>query len=106
MRDHCKYTIQYTIVRTVIILYVSSTVKYITTESTLRDGCDRSNPDKASIEREKELIAKYKGVLGCFIHEDISLQIEAIYALQVRMHKIYKLNGLAEYVDEDGCIDR
>jgi len=64
----------------------SVVVKYIISESTLREGCDRSNPDKASIEREKELVAKFKGVLGCFILEDMKLQIEAIYALQVYVH--------------------
>jgi len=68
-------------------ILVSNIIKYIATESTLKEGTDiTANPDKTNIEKEKELIQKFKGVLGHFLQDSIELQIVAIYAMQVFVH--------------------
>lgn len=73
---------------------VTAILKYITLESSLSEGMDHANPDKACIEKEKELISKYKGVLGHFLQENINLQIVAIYAMQVYVHSVAFPKGM------------
>ena len=40
-------------------------------------------PEKAITEQEKELLGKFKPVLQQFLHDHLSLQVTAVYALQV-----------------------
>lgn len=64
---------------------VTVLIKYITQETTLSDGQGREGqgPDKASQEKEKILLEKFKPVLQAFLHAHIDLQVVAVYALQV-----------------------
>jgi len=62
-------------------------LRSILADSTLGEGVDKTvNPDKGLADKEKELLAKYKPVLQAFLHDHTSLQIVAIYALQVLMY--------------------
>lgn len=46
-------------------------------------GREGQGPDKASQEKEKTLLEKFKPVLQAFLHAHIDLQVVAVYALQV-----------------------
>ena len=39
---------------------VNSVLKYITSETTLKPDTDHNNPEKAAIDKEKEMLEKYK----------------------------------------------
>lgn len=70
-----------------INILVTSVVKYITGECTLLENGDPSNtPDKSLLDKEKALLEKLKGVLQKFLHEEIHLQMAALYAVQVFCH--------------------
>ncbi|KAL8614445.1 hypothetical protein ACOMHN_007781 [Nucella lapillus] len=70
-----------------INILVTSMVKYITGESTMKESADSSvTPDKAVMDKEKELLDKLRGVLQKFLHEHIDLQVAALYAVQVFCH--------------------
>lgn len=59
-------------------------VKHIVQETTLSPDADPTSiPDKLVIEREQELLAKFKPVFQAFLHDHLPLQVTAIYALQV-----------------------
>lgn len=68
-----------------ITILVTVIFSYITGESTLKEGIDPNvaGQDKGLIEREKELLGKFKGVLQKFLLDKIDLHVTAIYALQV-----------------------
>lgn len=66
-----------------IEILVTNVLKYITSETTLKPDTDHNNPDKAAIDKEKEMLEKYKGVLQRFLLDKINLQMVAIYAIQV-----------------------
>lgn len=62
-------------------------LKYITQETTLAEGSDRSkNPDKAVILREKQLLERYCPVLQAFLRGQSDLELVAIYVLQTFCH--------------------
>ncbi|XP_035220060.1 eukaryotic translation initiation factor 4 gamma 2-like [Stegodyphus dumicola] len=66
---------------------VSCMIKYITQETTLADGLDRSSvPDKNLLDKEKEMLEKFKPVFQAFLHEHPELQLVALYALQVHCY--------------------
>ncbi|KFM57634.1 hypothetical protein X975_15012, partial [Stegodyphus mimosarum] len=66
---------------------VSCMIKYITQETTLADGLDRSSvPDKNVLDKEKEMLEKFKPVFQAFLHEYPELQLVALYALQVHCY--------------------
>ncbi|XP_054718827.1 eukaryotic translation initiation factor 4 gamma 2-like isoform X2 [Uloborus diversus] len=66
---------------------VSCMIKYITQETTLADGLDRSSvPDKIILDKEKEMLEKFKPVYQAFLHEHPDLQLVALYALQVHCY--------------------
>lgn len=66
---------------------VSCMIKYITQETTLADGLDRSNtPDKAALDKEREMLEKFKPVFRAFLNEQPELQLIALYALQVHCY--------------------
>jgi len=70
-----------------INILVSSVVRFVTGETTLPAGGDPSvMPDKNAIQKEKDLLASYKGVLQAYLHDKLGLQLTAIYALQVHCH--------------------
>lgn len=70
-----------------INVLVTSVIKHVTFETTLHSGVDRSQaPDKQLQEKEKELMAKLKPVLQLFLHNQSSLQLTALYALQVHCY--------------------
>ena len=59
-------------------------IRHIANESTLGENVDRSMaPDKGLLEKEKELLSKFKGMLTLFLHENTGLQMVALYSLQV-----------------------
>lgn len=68
-----------------ITILVTVIFTYITGETTLKEGIDANAAtlDKSLIEREKELLDKFKGVLQKFLLDNIDLHVTAIYALQV-----------------------
>ena len=43
-----------------IFCCLPSVLKYITSETTLKPDTDHNNPDKAAIDKEKEMLEKYK----------------------------------------------
>ncbi|XP_033117991.1 eukaryotic translation initiation factor 4 gamma 2-like [Anneissia japonica] len=58
-------------------------LKYVTQESSLQDGMDVTIvPDKVVQEKEKALLNKFKPLLQRFVHENLNLQMVALYALQ------------------------
>lgn len=67
-----------------IHILATSMLKYITGESTLGVKSDVTvTPDKALIDKEKDLLDKLKGVLQKFLIEHTDLQVAALYAVQV-----------------------
>lgn len=68
-----------------ITILVTVIFTYITGETTLKEGIDvnAAPQDKALVEREKELLDKFKGVLQKFLLDKIDLHVTANYALQV-----------------------
>jgi len=70
-----------------INVLVTAIVKYITTESTLKEDADPTvTPEKVLMDKEKELLDKLKGVLQLFLHDHTNLQMAALYAVQVYCH--------------------
>nr|KAG5693281.1 hypothetical protein BaRGS_011602 [Batillaria attramentaria] len=67
-----------------INILTTSMLKYITGESTLGENADVTvTPEKALMDKEKELLDRLKGVLQKFLHDHIDLQMAALYAVQV-----------------------
>ncbi|XP_076449980.1 eukaryotic translation initiation factor 4 gamma 2-like [Babylonia areolata] len=79
-----------------INILVTSLVKYITAESTMQENAADTTvtPDKALMDKEKELLDKLKGVLQKFLHEHINLQVAALYAVQVFCHNHHFPKGM------------
>jgi len=70
-----------------ITTLVTALMKYITNESTLKENADSTvTPEKAMMDKEKELLDKLKGVLQMFLHDHTDLQMSALYAVQVYCH--------------------
>ncbi|KAK6973350.1 eukaryotic translation initiation factor 4 gamma 2 [Biomphalaria glabrata] len=95
-----------------IHVLVTSILKYITNESTLKPGTDITvTPEKALMEKEKELLDQLKGVLQLYLQDHASLQMAALYAVQVFCHSNNFPKGMflrffvnlydMEVVDED-----
>ncbi|XP_071956220.1 eukaryotic translation initiation factor 4 gamma 2-like [Antedon mediterranea] len=58
-------------------------LKYVTQESSLQESVDLSVvPEKVVQEKEKVLLDKFKPLLQRFVHENVNLQMVALYALQ------------------------
>ena len=51
-------------------------------------------PDKATQEKEKELLERYRPVLQAFLHDHLQLQVTALYALQAFCHGLTFPKGL------------
>lgn len=67
-----------------INILVTAILKYITSETTLKDNGDITvTPEKYLMDKEKELLDKLKGVLDMFLHDHTELQMAALYAVQV-----------------------
>ncbi|CAG5124674.1 unnamed protein product, partial [Candidula unifasciata] len=67
-----------------INVLVTCILKYITSESTLKDNADVTlTPEKSLMDKEKELLEKLKGVLQLFLQDHSNLQMAALYAVQV-----------------------
>lgn len=72
-----------------ITTLVTALMKYITSESTLKEDADPSvTPEKVMMDKEKELLDKLKGVLQMFLHDHTDLQMSALYAVQVYCHNL------------------
>ncbi|XP_044737371.1 eukaryotic translation initiation factor 4 gamma 2 [Chrysoperla carnea] len=70
-------------------------LKYITQESTLREGCDPNVlPDKTYIDKERMLLERYKLVLKAFLNEHVDLQVTAVYSLQVYCYSTHFPKGM------------
>lgn len=66
---------------------VSCMIKYITQETTLADGLDRTSiPEKNILDKEREMLEKFKPVFQAFLHEHPDLQLVALYSLQVHSY--------------------
>ncbi|XP_078463377.1 eukaryotic translation initiation factor 4 gamma 2 [Lampetra fluviatilis] len=64
-----------------------SFLQYVTRATTLAPGLDPSvAPVRDVMEAEKQLLASFKPVLQKFLHSQTSLQVAALYALQVHCH--------------------
>jgi len=67
---------------------VTCVVAYVCGESTMKLEADTTvTPEKALMDREKELLDQLKGVLQAFLHDHPDLQTAALYAVQVFCHK-------------------
>ncbi|CAL1547022.1 unnamed protein product [Lymnaea stagnalis] len=70
-----------------INILVTSILKYITNESTLKPNTDTTvTPEKVLMEREKDLLVQLRGVLQKFLQDHTNLQMSALYAVQVFCH--------------------
>lgn len=70
-------------------------LKYITHESTLMEGVDPNQvPDKTLIDKEHNLLERYKVVLQAFLHEKVDLQVIALYCLQVYCYSLQFPKGM------------
>jgi len=65
---------------------ISSLLRYVTNETTLKDSNDDTATDKLMMEQEKDMLSAYQTMLQTFLHERQPLQLVAIYALQVHCH--------------------
>lgn len=71
-----------------INIVVSSILRYIIQVTTAREGFDvNAMPEKGDIEQEKEMTERWRGVLQMFLHDNSTLQLTAIYAVQVLCHQ-------------------
>ncbi|XP_067012405.1 eukaryotic translation initiation factor 4 gamma 2 [Anabrus simplex] len=68
-------------------------LQYITQETTLSEG-NGSAPDKQLIEKEKDLLQKFKPVLQAFLHDHLDLQVIALYSLQVYCDSLHFPKGM------------
>ncbi|XP_060572704.1 eukaryotic translation initiation factor 4 gamma 2-like, partial [Ruditapes philippinarum] len=67
-----------------INVLTTSVLRYVTSESTLGEGCDpKSNPSKTLQEKEKQLLDEMKDVVQKFVQENTGLQMHSLYAAQV-----------------------
>lgn len=87
-------TLFYLFTSTILINYINFLYVFL---GSLKDKCcfkflkesmgkgmtNGSVHDKAVQEKEKALLERFKSVLQAFLHEDINLQVTAVYALQV-----------------------
>lgn len=56
-------------------------------QTTLTKDADRSvQPERTIVDKEKETLLKYKPIFQAFLHDHVSLQVIALYALQVFCH--------------------
>ena len=60
-----------------------SLLSRITAVTTLAEGVDPNKPEKLMLEKEKDNLAKFKGVLQAFLHDKSKLQLMSIYSLQM-----------------------
>ena len=59
----------------------------VTKGTTLADDVDREqDAARAATKAEKEQLTRHKLPLAAFIHESLSLQVQALYAVQVFCH--------------------
>lgn len=64
-----------------------SLIKNIVEQTTLSKDADVNiPPERSMIDKEKDLLLKYKPIFQAFLHERLSLQVTALYALQVLCH--------------------
>ncbi|CAH1399349.1 unnamed protein product [Nezara viridula] len=73
---------------------VTVCLRYITQESMGKGVTNGSVHDKAVQEKEKALLERFKSVLQAFLHEDINLQVTAVYALQVFCYSLEFPKGM------------
>lgn len=74
---------------------VTVCLRYITQESMGKGVTNGAGQDsKAVQEKEKALLERFKSVLQAFLHEDINLQVTAVYALQVFCHSLKFPKGM------------
>lgn len=68
-----------------ITALMTVTLRYITQEANAGKaiGTETAQDAKLLQEKEKSLLERFKSVLQAFLHEDINLQVTAVYALQV-----------------------
>lgn len=92
-----------------------SILKYVLEESTCPEGCDTSvAPEKAAMEKEKELLGRYKPMLLFSLQDNLGLQLTALYALQGLSHALAFPKGMIlrmfmnlydyEIIDEDAFL--
>jgi translation initiation factor 4G len=78
-----------------IILLVTCIIRYITSETTMKDGSDLSVvPDKVAVDAEKQMLAKFKMVIQKFLLDKIDLHVTALYAIQVYAYNNNSPKGL------------
>lgn len=73
---------------------VTVCLRYITQESMGKGVTNGSVHDKAVQEKEKALLERFKSVLQAFLHEDVNLQVTAVYALQVFCYSLEFPKGM------------
>ncbi|KAG1714650.1 Eukaryotic translation initiation factor 4 gamma 2 [Nymphon striatum] len=61
---------------------VSCLIKNIVEQTTIIKDVDIP-PERSSIDKEKDLLLKYKSIFQAFLHEQLTLQVTALYALHV-----------------------
>lgn len=68
-----------------ITALMTVTLRYITQEANVGKsiGSETAQDAKLLQEKEKALLERFKSVLQAFLHEDVNLQVTAVYALQV-----------------------
>jgi len=95
-----------------INIVVSSILRHIIQDTTAKEGFDENAmPEKGDIELEKDMMEKWRGVLQMFLHDNSTLQLTAVYAVQVLCHNYKFPKGMLlrmfmnlydmEVIDED-----
>lgn len=70
-------------------------VKYITQETTFPENTDPASiPDKVVVEKEKQMLKKFSQLLQTFLHNQVYLQIVAVYAIQVYWYSLNFPKGM------------
>ena len=73
----------------------SVVLNHIFEKTTGLPGADKSaQPDKSAVEQEKEMIGRFKQILHHFVAKKSSLQLVAVYALQVYCYELDFPKGL------------
>ena len=67
-------------------------------ETTFPENSDPASiPDKIMVEKEKQMLKRFSQLLQTFLHNQVYLQIVAVYAIQVYWYSLNFPKGMQNY---------